>query len=211
MITANMSSSYLWRIGLIVLFCFGMSLWFLYDGAVKYPAQRERALMYQTLDEQNRLGEWKEITSERGWPLEYPGDPMPPYKITAQFIMAAMAFPPGFLYLIFFLRCRGRWIEASETGLRTSWGQQLEFGDILALDKKKWKAKGIAKLKYQQGNRKRRLVLDDYKYDREPTGAILRQVESHLDDEQIVGGLREPPLEASSQDAEPAAESETNR
>ena len=46
---------------------------------------------------------------------------------------------------------------------------------------------------YEQDGRTKRLVLDDCKYDVEPTEAFLQEVESRLSDEQITGGRREPP------------------
>ena len=189
---ANIDRKYMWRLGLTALAFLGIALWFLYDGAITYPRQRERALMFQELEEEDRLGQWREITSQRRWPPEDPGKPKEEFEIYFQLVIAALAALPGSLYSFLFLRTRGCWIEVNETGLRTSWGPQLEFGQIVAIDKKKWKSKGIARIHYRQDGRRRRLLLDDWKYNAEPTRAILREVESHLDASQIGGGLPEP-------------------
>ena len=188
------------------MFCLGFAGWFLFDGAVTYPRQRERALIYEELVEEGRPDEWKEIAKENGWPLQPPGKPKEQIDFYVQYGFAAFTAPWGFLFLFLFLRSRKRWIELTETGLRSSWGQELEFGEIEALDKKKWKSKGIAKVRYRRNNRKRRLVLDDFKYEPDSTRAILREVESRIDVSQIVNGHPEPPKQEA-QEAEQEVDS----
>ena len=59
-----------------------------------------------------------------------------------------------------------------------------------------WRKKGIAKITYVADNRRRTFVLDDYKFDRYPTDAILYELEQRIDVERITGGPPEPPPEA---------------
>ena len=203
----------MWRLGISALAFLGVALWFLIDGTITYPNQQKRAQEYQReyqrlekdegLSEEERLSKWKEIAKQRGWPEKKPDEPKTDAEIYVQLVIAALASVPGLLYAVAFLRARRRWIELEETGLRTSWGRQLEFGQIVSLNKKKWKTKGIAKITYRQNGRKRRVVLDDWKYDAEPTKAILCEVESHLDASQIVGGPPEPPPEPAAEDERP--------
>lgn len=192
---ASVSRGYLWRLGLIALVCFAMAGWFLFDGAVTYPRQRQRALKYQELEEKGALDEWFTVAKERGWPVDNPGEPKTDFDIYTQFVIAGLLVIPGLIYLIRFLLYRGRWVEADDAGLRTSDGRQLEFGHILVLGKRKWKSKGIARIFYEKDGRRGKLVLDDWKYEAHPTRDILFAVESHLDDEQIIGGPPEPPPE----------------
>ncbi len=192
-VRANISSRYRGRWGLMALFCFGFTLWFLYDGSITYPNQRARALKYQELQDEGRLDEWEIIAAENGWPSANPGEPKTEHDIGVQFAMAATAAPVGLVFLVLFLVSRGRWMEGDENGIKTSWGQEVQFSQITGLDKKLWRNKGIAKITYQENGKKRRLALDDFKYDREATEEMLRAVESHLDDDQIVGGPPEPP------------------
>ena len=169
-----------------------MGGWFLFDGLWTYPRQRERALEYQRLKTENRLGEWASLAQERGWPAEDPGKPKTQGDIVGQVAFVMLLAPPGLICLFCFLRARSRWIESTETGLRASWGQQLQFDQITSLNKQQWNKKGIAKVVYREGPRTRRLVLDDWKFESGATKAILREVESHIDAEQIVGGAPEP-------------------
>jgi hypothetical protein len=194
-IRAKMSREFLWRLAILAAGCLAMGGWFLFDGLWTYPRQRERALEYQRLETEERLDEWERTCAERGWPTADPGEPKTDMEIYAQLVFVALLFPPGFVFLVRFLRARKRWIELTETGLRTSWGQHCEFAQIITLNKRKWHDKGIAKLLYEQNGRRRRLVLDDWKFEAEPTRAMLREVESHINLEQIVGGPPEPPLE----------------
>ena len=189
LLTAKISKRYLQWLGMVAVFCLGIALWFLFDGAITYPKQRVRAYKYEELKKADRLDEWETIAADRGWPSKDPGEPK---DSVAQFVLAALVGSPGLWCLCSLLRFRRRWIELNETGLRTSWGRQLEFGQIITLNKKKWKSKGIARIRYQRGGRRKRLVLDDWKYNSDETRAILREIEARIDVQQIVGGAPEP-------------------
>ena len=194
-IRANISPGFVWRLALVAEFCFGMALWFLFDGLVTYPRQRERALEYQRVGKEDRLDPWGELARQRGWSIENPGEPKTEADSQEQFVFVGLLIPPGLIFLYRFLRARKRWVEANETGLVASWGQKVEFDEIVALNKKQWAKKGIAKVIYQADGRNRRFILDDWKFEAEPTEAILREVEARIDPDQILGGLPEPPLE----------------
>jgi hypothetical protein len=189
---ANVSPVYLRRLALIAGICLFMAGWFLFDGLWTYPRQRERAREYQRLKAEDRLGQWKSLAQERGWPTEDPGKPKTQGDIIGQVAFVVLLAPPGLICLFCFLRARTRWIELTETGLCTSWGQQLQFDQIATLNKQQWDRKGIAKVVYREGHRTRRLVLDDWKFESVSTKTILREVEAHIDVEHIVGGAPEP-------------------
>ncbi len=209
-VKANISNGFLVRLALIGLVLLGISLWFLYDGAIAYPRQREWALEYEKMVKDGRDSEWEEFAEKRGFPIDLPPDPKDRKpknlgEIYFQLFIAIVAGLPGLLYLFFYLRDRGKWIEVNETGLRTSGGRQLEFDQIASIDKKLWKTKGIAVIHYRLKGRKRRLALDDWKYETDPTKAILCEVEAHVDVDQIVGGDPEPPP-PQEEDSEPLQE-----
>lgn len=180
---------------MIAVFCIGIALWFLKDGLISWPQQREWALEFESAEEQGvSPTDWKEIAREHGWdPDSLPGEPKSEGDIRGQFVYATIALVPGLLYLLFLALHWGRWIEMTDTGLRTSRGRTFDFSDIQTLNKKKWKDKGIAKIAFQTKSGTKRLTLDDWKYESEPIAAILREVESHIDEEQIVDGFPVPP------------------
>ncbi len=179
---------------------FGFALWCLYDGAIAYPNQRERALALNEILENNRslplparLDKWNALARERGWPTSDPGEPKSEADVIMQYVMAGMAATVGLWLVSIPLRARGRWIELSDSELDSSWGQSLQLDQILALNKRQWRSKGIAKITYQDGRRKRRFVLDNYKFDRHATDSILYEIEQRIDPALITGGPPEPP------------------
>jgi hypothetical protein len=201
-VMTKISFRFLWRLAAIAIVCLGCSLYCLYDGAIAYPKQHEAAVVYKQLKDKGFesgefFAQWDKIAKERGWSTKKPKDDL---DILKQYVMAGCLVVPGLLYVFLLFRSWRRWIEFNETGLRTSWGQTLAFDQVVALDKKKWKKKGIAVIRYQQDGRPRRLALDDWKYDAKTTKAILMAVESRIDADQIVGGLPEPPQEETPQE-----------
>jgi hypothetical protein len=207
-IKASISRQFLIRMGIIALAGVGFALYCLYDGAIGYPNQRERALKYQEIqkakDEEGNLkplserrAQWQAIAKEQGWPQKNPGEPKTEADFTGQFWMAGLTGSLGLLFGIRVLLASRRWISADETGLNTSWGLQVPYDQIITFSKKLWRTKGIARVRYWQEGRQKRLVLDDYKYDRSATEAIVRRIESKITPEQIVDGKPEPPLQES--------------
>jgi hypothetical protein len=184
-------TGFLLRLGVIAFFGFGSSAWFFYDGAVAYPAQAERAKIFREFKENNQIEEWKKYAEEKGWSTRDPGPPKTEADFFSQFAFGTIFAPLGPVFLFFFWRAKRRWIELTETGLRTSWGQELTFDEIVFVDKKLWKKKGIAKIVYERDGRRRKLVLDDWKYETEPTQEALFEVESHLEIDQIINGIPE--------------------
>lgn len=202
---AKISSNYLIRLGIVGSVCVLGGLWFLYDGLVGYPAKRERGLDFiqfiedhPELDEKEKHDQWKERAAERGWPTDNPlnsdtGKALAPVDINEQFFYAGGAGLIGLGFLSRLVYMLGRWVETEGTTLRTKSGQQVEFSQITALDKKKWQSKGIAWVDYQTEGRKGKIRLDDYYYDRPATKAILRQIEVAIDPAKIINGKPEPP------------------
>jgi hypothetical protein len=189
----------------------GWGLYSAYDGLIGYPNQIVRATKYHEILEQTEESgdfaqQWTEYASSQGWPLEDPGEAKTQWLIYFNYLMAIVCIPLG-AYLLFCVnRARGRWIESDGKTLRASWGPQLALDQITSLNKRQWRKKGIAKITYDDHGSQKRFVLDDFKFRREPTGEILRQVEARLSDEQITGGPPEPPVdEVSDNAANPAS------
>ena len=215
---ANISRSYVLRLSVISLFCIGFALYCLYDGIVAWPKKQQRALAFKELKDtlsetgqDNQLTEqWTEMAKEKGWSATFPEDPKSEgdyaYDIWSQWVMAGIAAPPGIMVLIFILLQLRRWVEPTENGLRASNGSELTFDQITVLDKKKWKNKGIAKVRYQEEGRTRTIVLDDCKYERGPTEKMLRLVESNISPDKIIGGPPESDGEEEGQEAEKPAD-----
>ena len=174
----------------------GFALWSLYDGAIQYPYAQERALAFQKLVEEGKADNWDAIAIENGWGTDTPQEPKEAEEheadIKMQYAMFILAGTIGALVLLNVWLSRGRWIEADDEGLNSSWGERVPYSSIVSLDKKIWRSKGIAKVKYNDGSRARRFVIDDYKFLREPTDNILYELEERIEPDKIVGGPPEP-------------------
>jgi hypothetical protein len=203
-IRTNSDRRYYRRFLIIGIAALGWALFCLYDGFIRYPNQRERALAYQDLEKELVGGDpvvfrdrWHELARQNNWPTTFPGEPKSQGDITMQFVMAAGTGAIGLWLLWGVWRARGQWIEQTENGLMTSWGQTLNYQQVLAIDKRKWRNKGIAKIRYQDGNRKRWFVLDNFKFDRDTTDRILYELELRVGHDKITGGPPEPSYEES--------------
>jgi hypothetical protein len=189
------------------------ALWFVYDGAITYPNQQKRALAYHELETQSQgmdpvafRDKWHELAKSNDWPTNYPGEAKTDGDIIMQFVMAGMAGAGALALLSIPLRARGRWIEGTDTGINSSWGQGFKYDQVAELNKRQWRSKGIAKVTYLDGNRRRRFVIDDYKFDRYPTDSILYELEQRIDPALITNGPPEaPPGEPAPETAELAA------
>jgi hypothetical protein len=210
-IRTDSDARYYRRFLIIGIVALGWALYCLYDGFIGYPNQRDRGLAYQQLEKELEGGDpivfrdrWEELARLNNWPTTFPGEPKSEADIMLQFVMAAGSGAIGLWLLWGVWRARGQWIEQTDSGLTSSWGQKLDYDQILAVDKRKWRNKGIAKIRYQDGTRKRRFVLDNFKFDRDTTDRILYDLESRIGHDKITGG----PPETLPDDPEPAFNAE---
>ena len=191
---ANFQKSYLWRYLAMAGIGFFMAAWFAYDGLIGYPQEQQRSAAYEQMaeeiaDKKELYQKWRETARNNGWNVETPKEKAAdfPNKIVGQYVYGSLCLFLAIPALALYFRSRNRWIEYADNGLTTSWGQSVNFADVTLLNKKRWENKGIAKAYYMQQGTKRCFVFDDFKYDREPIGQMLKQLETQLQPEQIVG------------------------
>jgi hypothetical protein len=210
-IRADNDPRYTRRFLIMGIVAIGFAIWSLYDGMVKYPAQRKQGFSefkvdYKPLFQDSKLNamtvdqfegsadekpriEWAKYCHERGIKM------IP--EIFTQYVQAVIAFLAGVYLLSLPIRARGRWIEADENGITSSWGQSLQYNQIEQVNKRKWRDKGIAKVTYIDGGRRKMFVVDDFKFMREPTDQILYELEQRIEPDRINSGPPEQPSGAS--------------
>jgi hypothetical protein len=199
---ANFQSSYLTRYAIMAAICIGAGLWFAYDGFIGYPANLPAAKAYDEIRDLNdaelRIEKWKELAEQNNWSKRPPEKSAEEIEndIVGQYFWMTLCFLAGIPAVYYYLSSKGNWVESTETGLTTSWGQTVDFSKVTELNKKRWEKKGIAKATYQTDSGNRMFVFDDFKYEREPLGEILKSLEAKLDREAIVGGPTEAEIEA---------------
>ena len=202
-------------------------LWFVYDGYVTYPPQRDHSyalvnlvkknvteeefaplhphghekqetfdkLLEFTKERPELVSQWEELATEKGWPTELPETIRSDEDIQMQFIMVIpCAIAAAWLLLTVYF-ANGRWIELRDGQMFTSWGQTFPISSITKIDKRQWRDKGIARVKYEHEGRKGKFVVDDYKFHRKTTDEILLRIEQEVGAEKISGGPPEAPPE----------------
>lgn len=196
-IRAEFQTNYLYRYLIMALVCLGGAAWFGYDGFIGYPAKLPAAEAYDELrkieDPVKRETDWTKLVEQNGWDAATPSKTAEKIRadIQGQYVYMVLGLLAGIPAVLYFLSCRGSWVESTETGLTSSWGQTVDFAKVTELDKRKWAKKGIAKAHYEDNGQKKVFVFDDFKYQRDELGQILRSLESMVDRELITGGLTE--------------------
>jgi len=147
-----------------------------------WPSRPEEAInSWSEAGDVYRQENWKVMALANGWP-EDPAD-IPHHKtpldIMTQFIMLAITAPIGLVFAFAFLRSFGRWIQCTDSQIITSKGQRVPFQAIKRLNQHR-AHKGIVIVHFDHGGGERRLVLDDWKFQREAIGQIVAYLKEKL-------------------------------
>ena len=220
-VRATISSGYRWRLGLLTAMVLGFGVFFLYDGLVRYPKQREHYAVYErfiageiTGADGRPLADWAAYAEAQGLPGEssVKKGNHSDNDIYTQLVIGVPLVLIGLWIGLSFVRTFGRWVEADDETIRTSRGQRCDIGDITAIDDKRWASKGIAIIKYKDGQAgiERALVLDDWKFDRPAMDTIFEHLATKT------GLVQLPPAEGADEteaaaDAEQTADADTSR
>jgi hypothetical protein len=190
----------------------GFFLWGAYDEFVKFPLELEMARAFDPFhDQPDAVQKWAELYEQhkdRGWHREKPHNraaTVEGYIRFNRFIIFGGLALMGY-FLIKYFRVKNAWMESTENGITTSWGKSLEFANITQINKKRWEAKGIAKVTYKdQAGVERSMVFDDFKFLREPMADLMSMCEQGLEPEQIIGGKSQAEIKAEKLAAVPEA------
>ncbi len=178
----------------VALILLAASLPFFYDGAVGYEKKNERYREWKPFADEGRETQWPEYAKKKGWdPEEWPkyarehGShghlpeiPFPRAKIIEQYVCAGLAVIFGTITLAYWFMHKGRTVKTDAEAVHTPSGRRVPFSAITGVGKKKWDAKGLATVRYEIDGAKGEFELDDYKFDRDPTHAILAEIEQHI-------------------------------
>lgn len=179
-VTARIGNNYRWRLALIGLGFTAVGIYCVYDGFVAYPQQKEIFDAWTTVTQEQGPEKWADHAAARGWPTDQPKK-RTNFDIYTQFVMAAIFLPVGLIFTWGLIRSFSRFVSMDEQGLRASGGRQCRFDQIVGLDDRRWKNKGISVVQYQLDNGSTgTILLDDWKFDRESTVAIHDRVARQL-------------------------------
>jgi hypothetical protein len=164
----------------IAVFLFAIAAWFLWDGKVGYPRSNERWTAHDTMVKEGKEAEWAAYASSRGWSSEPPHKLFKPADITMQLALAAILGASSVVAFAYWFTHKGRILRSDSEAVYSPAGTRVPLSAITGLGKKKWDDKGLATVRYEIDGRKGQFVLDDYKFDRDPTHQILKEIEEHL-------------------------------
>ncbi len=218
-VRANSNSKFLLRFLLIALGLIGWGLYSLYDATITGPKKMKKAKEYWVEGDedepwvQKHTGEeWSEIAKKKNWGIGEPKTPTGALGYTYyNYVMAFGCIPIGAFALFKYLQSSKTWIELDGATFQTSKGVKFDVDQIKSIDKKKWDKKGLATILYSDGGEDKQYVLDDFKYLREPTDAILYHIEQSLEDDQLLNGSRERSPEEVAEEKRLAAEAKRER
>ena len=164
----------------ISLFLIAIGGWFCWDGSVGYPRSNERFVKYEEYENARDMAGWREYAKAHGWVTEKPHKFHKPQDIFVQHTLAGLLALAGGIVLIYWLTQKGRVLRSDAKAVYTPAGTRVPFEAITGLGKKNWDAKGLATVRYQLGGKQRQFVIDDYKFDADPTRQIFTEIEERL-------------------------------
>ena len=173
---ARISTEWRRRMLFMLFMIFGIAAWFLYDGYILWPDEAQRHAEYleikDTLIDAGDAVDGKSTFVRLAWErhareMDYRRN-IPKERtdgdIKEQRVIGWIMMVGALLY--------GAWIAWNHTRqvrlvgeiVIGASGQRVELDSITAIDRKKWKNKGIAHGIYEEGGKQRRLCLDEHKF-----------------------------------------------
>ena len=165
---------------LVALFLMAFGFYFFFDGAVGWPRSNARFLKHKEFVEAGHPEQWREYARSRGWKEEPPHKLYGRSDIVGQFVFGGLLDLVGALLLAYWATQKNRVLRTDADAVFTPSGTRVPFSAITGLGKKKWDSKGLATVRYEIDGRQGKFIVDDYKFEAEPTRAILTEIEERL-------------------------------
>ena len=167
-----------WRRRMLFMFfmILGIAAWFLYDGYILWPDEAQRHVEYleikdtlieagDAVDEEStsvRLA-WERHAREMDYRRNIPKERMDD-DIREQRVIGWVMIIGALLYGVWIAWNHTRQVSAEGDIVIGASGERVDINSITAIDRKKWKDKGIAYGIYEEGGKQRRLCLDEHKF-----------------------------------------------
>ena len=164
----------------VALFMIAIGGWFFFDGFVGYPRSNARWEAHQQHLVEGRMADWPEYAKSRGWVTKPPHKLFKKADIVGQFVFGGIGALLGAIILVYWATQKNQVVRTDDNAVYTPSGTTVPFQAITGLGKKRWDSKGIAVVRYEFDGRKGHFLLDDYKFETEPTHRILEEIETKL-------------------------------
>ncbi len=165
---------------LVSLFVIAFGAYFFFDGFINWPKSNVRFLKHKEfVDAQNEIA-WEKYAADQGWTAEVPHKFYERKDIVGQYVFGTLLVSLGGIVLIYWATQIKRTVRTDEEFVYTAAGTRVPFSAIVGVGKKQWDTKGIARVRYEMDGRRGQFVVDDYKFDTEPSRTILSEIEEKL-------------------------------
>lgn len=205
---ATIASGYRWRLIIIAAGCLFWSVLCVKDASVVYPEQMERYKYFADYKTNNPDWQtsWYPHAESKGWPAEEPPE-RSQGDIMTQWVMLGLTGPIGLYCLAMVVVWQRKFIAVDEQALYAQGDQRAAWDQITEIDANRWKSKGIARVTYEpDAGGSGTIVLDDWKFEREPTVAIFNTLRENVNGDVIIGYDDEEQDEPADKPADNAAD-----
>lgn len=191
-IHARISKEWRRRMLFMFLMFFGMGSWFLSDGYIYWPNEGARYQEFSRItDELIESGKatdaesssvrlaWQRYAKEVGYRTAIPSE-RTESDIHEQRLIGWIMVGGSLLFAMWIGWNHTRSVRAEGDLVIGASGEKVQLDDIIEVDRKKWKNKGIAYGIYLVNGKRRRLILDDHKF--VGCEAIILEAERRIDE-----------------------------
>lgn len=187
---ATIAKGYRTRLLLIAIGAMLYAAWCLYDAMIGYPdGQLARETFEQVQDEhpEDWKTKWPEVAAENGWDGTKEPDEVSDLDIGTQWIQFGIVFPIGAYCLYSLAVWSRRYIGVDGSKLYATGGVEVPFDKVTSIEASRWESKGIAQVTYDLGQGQKSVLIDDWKYEREPSGQIFQRLREGVDADNVIG------------------------
>jgi hypothetical protein len=178
-----------------------------YDARIKYPDQIRANERIEELKAEHPIDwkdRWPEVAKENGWDGTKEPKDRSQGDIATQWWQFAVVFPIGMYCLISVLIWSRRSIGIDETKFYAYGGVEVPFEEITRIDAARWDNKGIARVYYNAGEVEKSVIIDDFKFERQPTNEIFKRLKEEVGEDKIEGLVDEDAAAEAQAEAEAA-------
>ena len=175
-LVARISTEWRRRMLFMLFMIFGIAAWFLYDGYILWPDEAQRHDEYLEIKDMLidagdavdgkstsvRLA-WERHAREMDYRRNIPKE-RTDGDIKEQRVIGWIMMVGALLYGVWIAWNHTRQVRVEGEIVIGASGQRVELDSITAIDRKKWKNKGIAHGIYEEDGKQRRLCLDEHKF-----------------------------------------------
>jgi len=179
----------------VAIFFIAFGCYFFWDGAIGYPRKNQRYAEWKRFRDEGKSEEWAAYAQQKGWKADewpkyaeehnwkepYPEVALGPNKITEQYVFGALWSAIGLGILGYWAQQVRRVLKIDDAAVTAPNGTRVPFESITGLGLKKWESKGYATVRYQLEGSEKSFLIDDYKFDTEPSHQIVDEIKRRLE------------------------------